>query len=89
MLHVYYLGLILLVYQYYTLLTGTKITTKSDNAIQDNDKLAIIGGVAGALLLSLLLVIAVVIIILICKAVKSRNKQSQLIDELSRYISPQ
>ena len=71
---------------YYTLLKGTKTTTKSDNAIQDNNKLAIIGGVAGALLLLLLLVIAVIIIILICKAVKSRNKQSQLINELLRYL---
>ena len=29
--------------------------------------------------------VAVIIIILICKAAKSRNKQSQLINELSRY----
>ena len=94
LLHTFHTARVLLnfgTYYWYTgtiyfILIGIKITTKSDNAIQDNDKLAIIGGVAGALLLSLLLVIAVIIIILICKVVKSRNKQSQLINELSRYL---
>ena len=70
----------------HTFLKGTRTTTKSDNVVQENDKLALIVGVAGALLLLLLLLIAVIIIILICKAIKSKNKQAQLINDSSRYI---
>jgi hypothetical protein len=76
-----------LVKSHNTYLKGTRTSTKSDNFVQGSDKLALIGGVAGALLLLLLLLIAVVIIILIYKAIKSKNKQPQLINELSRYIS--
>ena len=58
--------------------------TTKDNTTQKGSKLAIIGGVAGALFLLMLLTIVVMVMVLICKAVKPRNKRSRLVDELSR-----